>query len=574
MDVTWDDPQQSVPGNVKHQQFLLSSATCAVRHEGKIDFEYDATKGKDKSYETKFWTEVTSQVAFVNGNWYYIRQSDGKLIKRTPGGTETVISAPQTDFGDYAYSYPAASRICSIGNLVFFTAGRKVKKYDTATGKISVAKTVSDSKFLTGEVLVGLVQQDGKVKAYKGSNPNSYVTMSGNCVSTFTVCGDHTPVSMTTPDGDAVVVCQNCLALTVTKETLKDTRVTLEYTEKAYTGSAFSPAVTVKNAAGTKLTKDTDYTLTTPAGRKAVGIYTYKITGKGKYTGTVEKTFTVKPAAVSSLKATAGSDAVTITWTASTGATKYNVYRCATASGTYSLIGSVTAAKYTDPAKNLTKGKTYYYKVEAAAQTQSYTLLSARSGYVSAAIKGLDPPKTVSAKVTANKTLTVTWSAVTGATQYNVYRSKAGANDFAYVAAVMVKDNPTPTQYVNTGLAAGTSYTYKIVAVDKSSGTVTSPQSAASAAVKAVELLAPETVAAVAKTGKTTVLWTERKGAAKYTVYRSTSASGTYTAIATATSTSYVDTNGTAGTTYYYKVRTVIDGVYSAYSEVVSAKAK
>jgi len=46
--------------------------------------------------------------------------------------------------------------------------------------------------------------------------------------------------------------------------------------------------------------------------------------------------------------------------------------------------------------------------------------------------------------------------------------------------------------------------------------------------------------------------------AASYTVYRSTSSSGTYTSVGTATTTNYTDTGLSSATTYYYKLTATI----------------
>jgi len=61
------------------------------------------------------------------------------------------------------------------------------------------------------------------------------------------------------------------------------------------------------------------------------------------------------------LTATAGDGQITLSWSASSGATKYNIYR---KSGTqYPYLTQVTGTSYTDT--GLTNGNTYYYKVSA-----------------------------------------------------------------------------------------------------------------------------------------------------------------------------------------------------------------
>ncbi len=76
---------------------------------------------------------------------------------------------------------------------------------------------------------------------------------------------------------------------------LSSATVTLSATSFTYTGSYIKPTVTVKY--GTKtLTKGTDYTVTYSNNKNATtttSLATVTITGKGNYTGTVEKTFEI-----------------------------------------------------------------------------------------------------------------------------------------------------------------------------------------------------------------------------------------------------------------------------------------
>jgi fibronectin type 3 domain-containing protein len=50
------------------------------------------------------------------------------------------------------------------------------------------------------------------------------------------------------------------------------------------------------------------------------------------------------------------------------------------------------------------------------------------------------------------------------------------------------------------------------------------------------------------------VSWNSVSGASEYYIYRSTSSSGSYESIGSASSTSYTDNTVSSGTTYYYKV--------------------
>ena len=65
-----------------------------------------------------------------------------------------------------------------------------------------------------------------------------------------------------------------------------------------YNGKNRKPTVTIKNAAGTNLKKNTDYTVTYAKKCKKPGHYKVTIKGKGKYTGTVKVKYNVVPKAI------------------------------------------------------------------------------------------------------------------------------------------------------------------------------------------------------------------------------------------------------------------------------------
>jgi fibronectin type 3 domain-containing protein len=86
---------------------------------------------------------------------------------------------------------------------------------------------------------------------------------------------------------------------------------------------------------------------------------------------------------------------------------------------------------------------------------------------------------------------------------------------------------------------------------------------------------APASLTALAQIGNTNNLnWASVAGATSYSIWRSTSATGPYTALATLyNGTSYSDTGLTAGTAYYYVVTAVNNGGESVYTPQVSATA-
>ena len=141
-----------------------------------------------------------------------------------------------------------------------------------------------------------------------------------------------------------------------------------------YTGKALKPAVSVTYGyanARTTLKEGTDYTVTYSS-NKNVGTAKVKITGKGKYTGSVTRTFKIvlgKPAIKSATKS--GTSAVKVSWSKVQGASGYEVYR--STGKTWTKVGTTKSTSFTD--KKVKKGTTYNYKVRA------YTAKKIYSGY-------------------------------------------------------------------------------------------------------------------------------------------------------------------------------------------------
>ena len=80
-----------------------------------------------------------------------------------------------------------------------------------------------------------------------------------------------------------------------TAEKISIAKATVTVPDKTYTGKALTPAVTVK-LDGKTLEKDKDYTVKYSNNKNAGKAAKATITGKGDYTGTVTKTFTIKKA--------------------------------------------------------------------------------------------------------------------------------------------------------------------------------------------------------------------------------------------------------------------------------------
>lgn len=95
-------------------------------------------------------------------------------------------------------------------------------------------------------------------------------------------------------NGKVVKKCSVCNKVSNTAVIKKIKSVKLSKTEYVYNGKTKTPTVTVKNSAGKKLNKNTDYTVKYAVGNKNVGKHKVTVTFKGKYSGSKVLYFTVK----------------------------------------------------------------------------------------------------------------------------------------------------------------------------------------------------------------------------------------------------------------------------------------
>src|SRR5258706_496495 len=187
-------------------------------------------------------------------------------------------------------------------------------------------------------------------------------------------------------------------------------------------------------------------------------------------------------------------------------------------------------------------------------------------------------PTGLGATVGSTSQIDLSWTASSdnvGVTGYQVDRCQGtGCSTFAQIGTSSV------TSYSDTGLAAGTTYRYRVRATD-GAGNV----SANSSIVTATTQTAPDTTAPSAPTGlsatatssvQISLAWvaaTDNVGVTGYQVERCQGAGCvTFAQVATPTGTSFSDSGLIAGASYSYQVRAAdAAGNLSAYSNVASA---
>ncbi len=173
------------------------------------------------------------------------------------------------------------------------------------------------------------------------------------------------------------------------------------------------------------------------------------------------------PPMPTALAAIAGNTQVSLTWTASSGATSYHVKRATTSGGPYTQIAAPTATSFADT--SVTNGTPYYYVVSALASAGE----SGNSAQVSAVPTA---PTTIPAKpaglaaTAGNAVVALTWSASSGATTYHVKRATTSGGPYTQIAA------PTSATYTDPSLSNGTAYYYVVSAINTAGESANSAQ--------------------------------------------------------------------------------------------------
>jgi fibronectin type 3 domain-containing protein len=206
----------------------------------------------------------------------------------------------------------------------------------------------------------------------------------------------------------------------------------------------------------------------------------------------------------------------------------------------------------------------YNRKLNATELAGVYQYVSTKYGLV---VEGTTPPPlSVPSGLSATAgsgSVALSWSAVSGASGYRVYRGSAPGGPYTQIAS------PSSTGYNDTGLSNGTTYYYVVRAYNASSETGNSAQ--VSATPVAAAPAAPIGLGAVAGNATVALNWGAVNGAAGYRVYRGTTSGGSYTLLASPTNPSYNDNGVSNGTVYYYVVRAHANGLDSPNSAEASA---
>jgi fibronectin type 3 domain-containing protein len=319
-------------------------------------------------------------------------------------------------------------------------ADTNIALHKTVTGNLTVDSNYDSSIVTDGVINVGYI---GGTSVISGSTPDtvSYVTVDLGSINNISdvKASLNAPNTQWNEKADIYFSTDN-----------------ITFTKYGYVRHAAYPtevALATKEFSGTvvaRYIKVTNFV-------KGIGNYTRSTINELEVYG---PSAPLPPSAPTNLTATAGNAQITLTWPAVTGATGYNIKRSTTTGGPYTAVASnVTGSPYTDTA--VTNGTTYYYVITAVNATGE----SANSAQVSATPQAPLPAAPTAPTLTGqsgNSQNTLTWTASSGATSYEVKRSTMATGPYTTITS-SVYSNVYST-YTDTSVVNGTTYYYVVSA--------------------------------------------------------------------------------------------------------------
>lgn len=411
VDATWDDPVTDLPGQSRHDYFLISTDTLNRRTKnasssyslGRYDTKISAAwtgsynGATDKKYESgQMWSGVEKVMYHRKGYWYCIKQGsswmDFQIIKNrfSTGGKKVILSGTsvwyKTDGSYYTKQY--GSIFLAQESLYFHTA-RYIGRIDLDSPKNEYTLLYDiRSKYSDGVNIYAMGWHNKQIVVWVSNTP---------------LCNPR----------DAYLLAP-CL-----KHSWNSGKVTKKAT---YTST------------GTKL-----YTCKKCSYKKSVATPKLQL-GKP----VVKTAATVK--------------GIRLSWNKVSGATAYKVYK-KTKSGKYQLLKKANTLSIVDG--RISSGKTYGYKIVAcnAYTTSKVTTVSRLYlGNVKARAKN------------TNKGVKIAWNKVAGADSYRMYR-KSGNSAYK----LMKIAGSGAASWVDSKSVAGKKYTYAVVPYKKQTGGAYTP---------------------------------------------------------------------------------------------------
>ena len=458
---------------------------------------------------------------------------DGKA--KTPAVTVKYDGKALTAGTDYDVTY--TGNISAGTDTAKVTVTGKTRYKGTVEKTFSIAKAAQDLK--AGNLSIAFSAS----KKLTVSGAQGAVTYESDAPAVAAVAADGTvtakalgsaKITVSAAGNDNYQPAHAEVTITVTAAKLTAGHVTVDAEGLVYNGKDQTPAVTVKYGS-TVLTAGTDYDLTYENNKDA-GTDTAKaiVTGRGNYTGTAEKTFSIAKADYK-ITAKAAKTAISVTQKTTikvTGAKSKVSYKSnKTTVATVDANGNVTAKAVGTVTITVTDaGNANYNKAAAVNVTIKVT------------------PKATTKLTAANQArgIKLTWAKVAGAKSYIIYRNNKNVKTITSGSTVTWTDTGANTN--------GTEYTFKVVA-KAATGT-----SALSKSLVTYHVARPA-ISSAANTAakKMTVKWKKNAKASGYEIQytlKSSFSGAKSVKITKAATVSKVIGGLQKGKTYYIRIRT------------------
>jgi len=293
---------------------------------------------------------------------------------------------------------------------------------------------------------------------------------------------------------------------------------------------------------------------------------------------------TQPPTAPTNLTATAASATqINLAWTAATdnvGVTSYLIERCQGAGcSSFAQVATSTTASFSNT--GLAAATSFSYRVratDAAGNLGPYSNIATAVTTGGADTQPPTAPSNLTATVASNTRINLAWTAATdnvAVTQYLIERCQGGGcSNFAQIAT------STAVSFANTGLTAGTSFSYRVRATDAAGNLGPYSNIATGVTTGGTDTqppTAPSNLTATASSmTQINLAWTASTDNVAVTQYRIESCQGAgcsnFAQIATSTTTSFNNTGLTLNTSYSFRVRAAdAAGNLGSYSNIATA---
>jgi fibronectin type 3 domain-containing protein len=222
------------------------------------------------------------------------------------------------------------------------------------------------------------------------------------------------------------------------------------------------------------------------------------------------------------------------------------------------LKNGVTPIAFPGELPNFIAGHLYLLKFDGA----SFTLVADKPITIAQVLK-IEAPENLRAESLSNGHISLVWDKVAAENSYGIYRSDSSTGNYTKTGTA------NTTSYTDTTVAVGNTYYYRLSSIK---GNVESEKSrsAVSAKSERSSLPPPSGLTVAGQTADSVSLsWSPVPDASGYTIYKGSAPAAVNEYVAALSSTAYTVTGLMSGTTYYFAVSSVNQGVESLPSAAV-----